>query len=215
MAQEADRSRVPTLTLSRHKSARSEAIEAISEVWFWTFIKLIITCTISRVSKQGIQALCTKCLYHTMLNQNRNKRPQLFWFGSVHIWRRTTAQCSVFKPNHEHFTCEIFLFLQRLIGPTQGIMQPRMVICGSFYHGASLSNRSIWRVVEGILETLPTPQVITELLKKWVKLLREKSPDFQGQEKDNRSSNTRSTGPMFDPLRLCPPPQTCWVWPYC
>ena len=145
-----------------------EAMEAISEVWFWTFIKLIITCTISRVSKQGIQALCTKCLYHTVLNQNKKERPQLFWFRLVLLWRQTIAQCAVFKPNYEHFTCEIFLFLQRLIGPTQGIIQPHMVICGSFYHCASLGNRDIWRAVEGILDILPTPQVITELLKKWV-----------------------------------------------
>ena len=45
-------------------------------------------------------------------------------------------------------------------------MQPHMVICGSFYHCASLTNHDMWRVVEGILEILPIPQVITELLKK-------------------------------------------------
>ena len=45
-------------------------------------------------------------------------------------------------------------------------MQPRMVICGSFCHCASLANRYTWQVVGLILEILPVPQVITELLKK-------------------------------------------------
>ena len=95
-----------------------------------------------------------------------------------------------------------------------GIIQPHMVICGSFYHCASLTNHDMWRGVEGILEILPIPQVITELLKKWVNLLKEKSLDSQGQEKTNRSSNARSTGPRFYPLEFRPPPQTRWVWPY-
>ena len=45
-------------------------------------------------------------------------------------------------------------------------MQHLMVICGFFYHCASLTNYDMWRAVEGILEILPIPQVITELLKK-------------------------------------------------
>ena len=50
-------------------------------------------------------------------------------------------------------------------------MQPHMVIYGSFYHCASLTNRDMWRIVEGISEILPIPQVITELLNKWERTL--------------------------------------------
>ena len=87
-------------------------------------------------------------------------------------------------------------------------MQPYMVTCGYFYECTSLTKHDMWRAVEVILEILPIPQVITELLKKGVKLLRGKSPDSQGQGKDNQSSNARSTGPRFYPLKLRPPPQT-------
>ena len=65
------------------------------------------------------------------------------------------------EPNYEHFTRAIFHFLERLIGSTEGIMQPHMVICGSFYQCASLTNHDMWRVVEGILEILLIPRVIT------------------------------------------------------
>ena len=76
------------------------------------------------------------------------------------------AQCLVFEPNYEHFTCDIFHCLQRLSGSTEGIMQPHIAIWGSFYYCASLANYDMWRVLEDILEILPIPHVITELLKK-------------------------------------------------
>ena len=44
-------------------------------------------------------------------------------------------------------------------------MQPHMVTCDSFHHCASLTEHDMWRTVDGILEILPMPQVITELLK--------------------------------------------------